>query len=97
MLSCQLGEMFKLLLNDCSVLDLQYAIPSHSMKQTTVWKTAGFLSEQKLEQSRQEVIQTISVKRNSVAERAVIHNIYLVIKVTSVWKTKSKFTSSKFK
>ena len=67
------------------------------MKQMTIWKTAGFLLEQELEQSRQEVIQTINAKKNSVAERAVIRNIYLVIKVTSVWKTKGKFTSSKFK
>ena len=36
MLSCQFGEMFKPCSDDCSVLDLQYTIPSHNRKQMTV-------------------------------------------------------------
>ena len=33
------GKCLSSCLNDCSVLDLSYAIPSHNMKQTTVQKT----------------------------------------------------------
>ena len=35
-LSCQFGEMFKPCSDDCSVLGLQDAIPSHNRKQMTV-------------------------------------------------------------
>ena len=55
----------------------------------------GFLLEQELEQSRQEVIQTINAKANSVAKRAIIHNNYFIIKVISVGKATSKCISSK--
>ena len=57
----------------------------------------GFLLEQELEQSRREVIQTISEKTNAVAKRAASHDNYFEIKIISVRRTTSKCISSKFK